>query len=277
MSHVICGEFTRALRGNARKWAMLDVILTYLTMPQLAFAIALTFVAGFVKGAVGFAMPMILLSGLGSFLSPELALAGLIVPTVVTNVWQSLRGGWGEAKQAAWAFRRYIFALLVMIALSAQLVVILPQSVVFLTLGVVVAGLALFLLSGPPLRIPERHRGRFDIGLGAVSGVVGGIAGIWGPLTVAYLLAVETPKRDQIKITGVIFGIGAVVLFFAHLRSGVLSAQTLPFSLILLVPALAGMRAGTLVQDRLDQQRFKRATMFVLLVAGVNLIRRGLL
>jgi uncharacterized membrane protein YfcA len=34
--------------------------------------------AGFVKGAVGFAMPMIMVSGLGTLLSPELAIATLI-------------------------------------------------------------------------------------------------------------------------------------------------------------------------------------------------------
>ena len=104
-----------------------------------------------------------------------------------------------------------------------------------------------------------------------VSGLVGGIAGIWGPLTVAYLTAVDTPKKLQIKATGVIFGSGALVLMLAHLRSGVLNAQTIPLS-----AATGGMMLGQRVQDRLDQKKFKRMTLFVLMVAGVNLIRRGL-
>ena len=41
-------------------------------------AMAITLFAGVVKGAVGFAMPMIMISGFSSFLTPELALAGLI-------------------------------------------------------------------------------------------------------------------------------------------------------------------------------------------------------
>ena len=58
----------------------------------IAFLIALG--AGLVKGVVGFAMPTILISGLSSFMAPDLALACLIVPTVLTNAWQALRQGW---------------------------------------------------------------------------------------------------------------------------------------------------------------------------------------
>ncbi|WP_417263693.1 sulfite exporter TauE/SafE family protein [Celeribacter sp.] len=253
-----------------------ESLLTLLTMPQIIAAVAITLLAGFVKGATGFAMPMIMISGLGSFLAPEVALAGLIFSTVVSNVWQALRGGAGEAVEAAKQYRLYIGALLVMIVLSAQLVVILPQSVVFLSLGLIVIVLASYLLVGRALHIPDHHRGFYDLGLGAISGVIGGVAGIWGPLTVAYLTAVDTPKKLQIKITGVIFGTGALTLMLAHLRSGVLNAQTIPLSAALLIPALIGMILGHQVQDRLDQKKFKRATLFVLLVAGANLVRRGL-
>ncbi|SFK14316.1 sulfite exporter TauE/SafE family protein [Celeribacter neptunius] len=256
---------------------MTDItFFSLLSLPQMLAALLIALLAGFVKGATGFAMPMIMLSGLGSFLSPELALAGLILSTVVSNVWQATRGGISEAVEAARTYRLYIGALLVLILLSAQLVVILPQSVVFLSLGVIVIFLASYLLFGRALHIPDHHRSFYDLGLGALSGVIGGIAGIWGPLTVAYLTAVDTPKKLQIKITGVIFGSGALMLFFAHLHSGVLNARTLPLSASLLIPALLGMTLGHWVQDRLDQQKFKRATLFVLLVAGANLVRRGL-
>jgi uncharacterized membrane protein YfcA len=68
-----------------------------------------------------------------------------------------------------------------------------------------------------------------------------------------------------------------VALLFAHMASGVVRAETLPFSLMLVIPALAGMFIGFRVQDRIDQAAFRRATLVVLLVAGGNLIRRGLM
>ena len=42
------------------------------------------------------------------------------------------------------------------------------------------------------------------------------------------------------------------------------------------MPAVAGMLAGQALQDRLDQDRFRRLTLFVLVLAGLNLLRRGL-
>ena len=59
----------------------------------LFFSFAVAFLAGLVKGLVGFAMPMVLISGLGSVVAPDLALAWLIMPTLVTNAWQALRQG----------------------------------------------------------------------------------------------------------------------------------------------------------------------------------------
>ena len=78
------------------------------------------------------------------------------------------------------------------------------------------------------------------------------------------------------RIQGVIYGLGAVVLFFAHMGSGVMRSETLPFSVLMIVPALMGMWIGGRLQDRIDQKTFRRATLFVLLIAGLNLLRRAL-
>lgn len=72
---------------------------------------------------------------------------------------------------------------------------------------------------------------------------------------------------------GINFGIGWTVLTLAHLKSGVLNATTLPLSALMLVPVLA---LGMGLQDRMDAARFRRITLIVLCVAGLNLLRRGL-
>jgi len=51
----------------------------------------------------------------------------------------------------------------------------------------------------------------------------------------------------------------------------------MPLSLVFIVPAVIGMRLGFRYQDRIAQATFTRLTLIVLLVAGLNLIRRGLL
>ncbi len=235
-----------------------------------------TLVAGFVKGAVGFGMPMISISILGSFLAPEVALAALIAPTLISNGWQALRGGFYAAWQSVVAFRLFIGSLLVFIALSAQMVGRIPSSLLFLVIGIPVTVFAAVQLLGWQFSIPPQSRGKFQVIFGSIAGIIGGISGVWGPPTVAYLTATDVPKRDHIRVQGVVYGLGAVVLFFAHLKSGVLNAATLPLSLWLVIPAMIGMGIGFSVQERLDQARFRKATLIVLILAGLNLLRRGL-
>lgn len=240
------------------------------------FAVAITLVAGFVKGTVGFAMPMIMISGLATVLPPELALAALILPTVLSNLWQALRGGIAAAGEAARMHWRYILIVMIFIAGSAQLVTVLSARAMFLILGIPVVLFCLAQLAGWAPRIAPRMRRPAELAIGAAAGFVGGLSGVWGPPTVMYLTALETPKTEAIRVQGVVYGLGAVMLLAAHVQSGVLRAETLPLAVAMIVPALAGMGLGFAVQDRLDQARFKKLTLVVLVVVGANLVRRGL-
>lgn len=246
--------------------------------PHLIVLVILTaLVAGFVKGAVGFALPMIMISVMGSFLSPELALAGLIVPTVLANLWQASRGGLVGVRTALREFRLYIVMLLLLIAGSARLVILLPDQVIFLILGIPVILFSIMQLAGWRFHIAPERRRLADVVLGSISGFVGGLSGVWGPLTVAYLTALDTPKKVQVQAIGVIFASGAIMLFFAHIASGVLTGPRLMLSVAMIAPVMVGMTLGIMVQDRLDQEKFRRATLAVLVVAGLNLVRRGLM
>jgi len=242
---------------------------------MFALAAAITVFAGFVKGSVGFAMPTIMISGLGAFLAPDVALAALIVPTLLSNVWQALRGGIGAAIAAMKKFRLYISIVLILMVFSAQLVAILPSQVLLLILGVPITVLSGLQLSGWQLTISPAHRRRAEVLIAAFAGFLGGMSGVWGPPTVAYLTAINTPKSDHFRVQGVVYGLGAIVLFLAHLRSGILNAQTVPFSVILVVPALIGLVIGFRFHDHMDQARFRQMTLWVLIIAGLNLVRRG--
>ncbi|GAA0299557.1 sulfite exporter TauE/SafE family protein [Rhodovulum strictum] len=240
-----------------------------------AFGVALF--AGLVKGAVGFAMPLILISGLSSFLSTELALAGLILATLVTNVAQAFRQGlraaWGSVVQ----YRLLIGCVLLAIAASAPLVNVIPDRAMLLLLGVPIAAFTISQLLGRQLILPARHRARAEVTMGLAGGFFGGISGVWGPPVIAYLLSFDTDKAEMVRVQGVVYLLGAAMLLAAHLGSGVLNATTLPFSVALVVPAMLGTMLGFRLQDRLNPDRFRKATLVVLTVAALNLIRKGLM
>lgn len=256
----------------------MEALLSILPLHVFGAALAIAFFAGLIKGIVGFAMPMILLSGLSTLIAPELALAGLLLPTLVTNAMQVFRFGFADIWAAIKRFRVFLGVGGVMILLSAQLVPILPTDLFLLFIGFAITGFALWQLSGRAPKPGEMsQKGSLDFGVGAFAGFVGGLSGIWGPPTVAYLTAIGTEKRQQMLAQGVIYGLGAIILVIAHLRSGVLNSETLPLSLALLPPAICGMLFGGRISDRFDQGTFRKATLLVLILSGLNLLRRGLL
>ncbi|WP_375263069.1 sulfite exporter TauE/SafE family protein [Palleronia sp.] len=252
------------------------MLLDLLPPDLLVFAFILTCLAGFVKGAVGFAMPLIMISTLSILIDPRLVVAGIVLPIVMSNALQVARAGWTEARAALVEFWRYIFVVCVMIVVAAQFLTVVPVRVIYAALGVPVAVLSVVQLIGWRFSITPERRGLADLGIGVVAGGLGGFAGVWGPPTVLYLLALDTPKHRQLAVQGVVYGLGSVALLAGHLRSGILNGETVWFSLFLLVPAALGMWIGWRAGDRLDQGKFRRATLVVLIVAGLNLIRRGI-
>lgn len=247
-------------------------------IPALSLILALLVgvAAGFVKGAVGFGMPLVLVSGLGAVLPAETALAALILPTLVTNGVQSLRNGVAEAVRTILAFRIFIAVVLVTMLFAAQLVPRLPGASIYLAIGVPVTLFAVIQIVGwQPVFRGGRTRA-LDAGFGVLAGVTGGLSGIWGPPTVVYLLATGSPKDQHLRIQGVVYGLGSVMLVIAHIRSGIFTTQSAPFSAEMVLPALIGMYAGMKLSDRLDQKKFLKLTQLVLVLAGLNLIRRGL-
>lgn len=252
---------------------------TFDLMPVWAFAAAfgVTLVAGFVKGAIGFAMPLVMISGLSIFLDPLVAVAGIVLPIVMSNILQVMRFSWSQAGEAIREFWRYILIVCVMIAIVAQFITAIPTQAFYLVLGLPVVILSLVQLVGVKMRIAPAWRHPSEWGVGFVSGAIGGLTGTWGPPTVLYLIALETPKAKQLLVQGVVYGLGSVSLLVGHLQSGVLNAVTAPWSAALLIPAFLGMQLGFWMSDRLNPEMFRRATLIVLVIAGANLVRRGLI
>lgn len=255
----------------------MDIILSLTGLSGFAAAVGVTLMAGFVKGAVGFAMPLIMLSGMSLFLEPTLVLAAMIFPVVASNLLQTVRGGLDEARAAISEHWRYLLIVIIMIAVAAQFVTAISDQVMYLILGIPVTLLSLVQLSGLKLQVPPQHRRVTEWIVGLLAGGLGGLSGIWGPPTVLYLMALNTPKARQIAAQGVVYGLGSVTLLAAHLNSGILNGQTIPFSALLLIPALVGMQLGFWTSDRLNPDVFRKVTLAVLVVSGLNLIRRGLL
>lgn len=254
---------------------MFTLITEFGWLTIFAATLIMTF-AGFTKGAIGFALPMISISGIGSIMPVEIAIAALILPGLATNIWQSLRQGLGEAWISLRKYWRLNLTLFFAIYGFAQLVVMIPDRWLFIILGVGITTFGTILIIGWRPTLSPKIANRIEPLVGVIAGFFGGLSGVWGPPILLFLLATDTPKVEMVRVQGISFLIGAIVLLGAHLQSGLLNAVTLPFSAFMVIPAMIGMAVGFGIQDRLEQQRFRRVTLYVLVFAGLNLLRRGL-
>lgn len=248
-----------------------------LTTGMIIAASLVTCFGAFTKGVSGFALPMIMVSGMALFLDPRLAIAAIVIPTFIANLWQAVRHGWRAALDALREFRLLIGTTLVMIYIHAQWIGNLPLERLLALLGASIALISLVQLIGFQLILrPGLHRlGAFITG--QIAGFFGAISGTWGPPTIIYLLAIDTEKTLQTRVAGISFGLGALMFAIGHRRSGIISAEALGLSLFLLLPMAIGLYFGARAQAKIDQALFRKITLLILLFAGANLLRKALM
>lgn len=255
----------------------IDAFIAHHGAAGLFAAAAVLFVGGFAKGVVGFALPMIAISGLGAFLPAPTAVALFLLPGLVSNTWQTLRDGWAPARAAMRRLWLLNAILLPGILFFSQFLRVIDERAFFVTLGALLVAFALSQLVGWRATFLARWPRMAEVGAGLIGGFGGGLFGVWGPPVTLYLLACDTSKAETMRALGLVFALGSLTLTVGHLASGVLNAQTLPLSLAGIAPVMAGMALGYALHDRLDARAFRRATLAVLAIAGLNLLRRGLM
>lgn len=243
---------------------------------HIIMVFAATFLGGFVKGGIGFAMPIVMMSALASFMPTTDALALMILPMLATNLHQSLRHGIKSAWQTMIDWRWHIVPLLGSMTVAAGYAKVIPQGIMLVSLGGPVFIYALWQVMGWPMRMSLEHPRRAEVLTGLIGGIYGGLAGIWGPPLIVLLLSLNTPKAEQVRVLGTTFLIGTTGLMLLHGATGVFDARTAPFSLVLVLPAALGIVAGFRMQDRLNLVQFRRWTLIMLMLTGANLLRRGL-
>ena len=240
----------------------------------LLLALSAGIFAGIVKGVVGFALPMILMSSLAMFVPVHTALAALVLPTVVTNFQQAREHGFLDAISSLRKHKIFLSVMAVLILVSARLAPYLPQHSLLGILGLLVLLFSLFQISGIRLEINSSDI-NYKAGFGALAGLAGGICGAFGPPTVAYLTALKTEKNEQMKVQAAIYGTGGILMFVGHTMSGIFNLSTAPFSALLVLPCIFGFWIGANVRNNLNTDFFRISTLIVLLLVGANLMRRA--
>lgn len=231
-------------------------------------------IAGAVKGVIGLGLPTVSLGLLTAALDLQTAMALLVVPSFVTNLWQSAVGG-----NAKVIFRR-LWPFLVMATVTVWIGVAalarLNPSLLTALLGAQLVAYSSMSLGGIRLTIPIRHEGWAGPLIGSANGVLTGMTGSSVVPGVMFLQAIGLPRDVLVQAMGILFAASTLALAAALQRANFLTVDHGILSGSAVLPALAGMMAGRWIRKGLSEQRFRTVFFVALLALGAYLIANAM-
>jgi uncharacterized membrane protein YfcA len=236
--------------------------------------IALTFVlAGFVKGVAGLGLPTVAMGSLGLLMAPAQAAALLIVPSLVTNVWQFVAG------PHRLRMLRRLWAMLLAIAVAtwagAGLLTGSDTNLAAAGLGAALVAYAIVGLAQLRFSVPLRAERVLSPLVGAATGLVTGATGVFVLPAVPYLQALGLEKEDLVQALGLSFTVSTIALAAGLASRGAFQMTAAGASVLYTIPALAGMLIGQAIRLRVSAEIFRRVFFVGLLCLGGDLILRS--
>lgn len=245
-------------------------------MPEptaIALVIGVLTLAGFVKGVVGLGLPTVTLALLTATLGIEAAMAVMLLPSLVTNLWQAFAGGaFVVMVRRLWPF---LLALILGTLAASGAPAVIAASTLTALLGLTTAVYGAVGLAAPPWPTPGRLERPLAPAMGLATGVLTGMTGSFVMPAVPYLQALGLPRDRLVQAMGLTF-LAATLALAAGLGSRGLVPERLAWlSALAVLPALLGMEAGRRVRGRLSEQRFRQCLFASLLALGLWILAKS--
>lgn len=237
--------------------------------------VSVTFIAaGFVKGVVGMGLPTVAMGMLSLGMAPVSAAAILIVPSLVTNIWQLLAGpafGTLFRRLASMMLTVFVGTIIGIGILTGQ-----SASLASAVLGAVLALYGVVGLIAPRFTVSPNIEKWLSPIVGLVTGLITGATGVFVIPAVPYLNSLGLAKEDLIQALGLSFTVSTVALACALGLSGQFHLSAVFNSVLAVVPALVGMSVGQHVRSKLQPEAFRRWFFIGLVVLGLYMLTRVL-
>lgn len=230
--------------------------------------------AGGVKGILGMGLPTVAMGLLGLVMPVAQAAALLVVPSLVTNVWQMLRGG--HLRTLLRRLWPMLAGVVAGVGAGQGFMAAGAGRHASLLLGVCLVAYAVAGLAGWRLVRPAaRHEAAASAAIGVSTGLLTAATGVFVLPAVPYLQALGLDKDEMAQALGLSFTVSTLALGVNLAASGAFRLESAAQSLVVLLPALAGMWLGQRVRDELSQDGFRRWLFGGLLVLGVWLVGKS--
>jgi uncharacterized membrane protein YfcA len=235
----------------------------------LAFILAGALVGGFVTGLTGFGTGLTALPLWLQTVEPLLA-AQLVSAASVAGHFASL-----PAVSTAIDWRRLaplLIAGLLGVPIGVWILPWISLATFKLTVGCLLVLYCTFmLLAAGRVGLAPGGRGT-EAGIGLASGILGGLAGLSGVLPTVWAALKGWPKGERRSVFQVFNTTVLSAMLLVSLARGLIDLRFVWALAVVLPGTMIGARLGSLLYRHLDDRRFDRIVLLLLLLSGLGLV-----
>jgi uncharacterized membrane protein YfcA len=229
--------------------------------------------AGLVKGVLGQGLPTVAVGILSLIMSPGEATALLIIPALVTNIWQGWAGpSFGALMRRLWPTMVAI-CLGTWVATALGLGLLTPEAAWLArkALGAVLILYGLLGVSRIHLQVPPRAEWWLGPLMGLANGAVSTATGVFMVPVIPYIQSLGLERDDLVQAQGISFTVSTLSLSLVLIGSGTLNVTNATGSLLAVAVTFVGMFIGQYVRKFVHPEVFRFMFFLLMLSLGVHL------
>lgn len=236
-------------------------------MDNVIYITAVFVLAGAVKGITGMGLPTVAVALLSLVMRPVEAAALLVVPSLLTNVWQLLSGA------PVLPLLRRLWPMMAGICTGTLLAGMAALDAPWAAgaLGISLVAYALLGLQAVRWHVAPGMESVLSPLAGAATGALSAATGVFVVPAVPYLQALELDKDELVQAMGLSFTVSTVALAIVLAARDAWQPAMAGMSFLAQLPALAGMLIGQRLRGRMPPALFRRCFLLALMVLGMHL------
>lgn len=243
--------------------------------PLLILIAGAFLLAGFVKGVIGLGLPTVSMGLLAVTMAPSRALAIVIVPAIITNIWQTFVGPYlSDIVRRLWPL---MAGTVIGIWLNAGALTGPYARYGTVALGVLLIVYAVVGLNKLHFRVARRDEKWIGGLVGVMTGIISAATGVQVIPSMPFMQAIGMEKDELVQALGVFFTVATVALAFSLTAGGILTAATALPGAVAMACAFAGMYIGQTVRSRMPAETFRRWFLIAMIFLGLYLAASALL
>lgn len=242
---------------------------------SIILAIVAILLGGVMKGAVGAGVPIIAAPALTMLFDVQTAVAILVVPNLLSNVWQ------------AWQFRheampkRFLILFagggMLGVAIGTVMLAVLPQEALSLMVAFAVMAYITLRLARPNWTLKRDSANRLCGAAGIAGGFLQGATGISAPASITFLNAMKLPREAFIGTVSIFFVCMTAVQIPTLWGVGLLSLEMLAYGFGALALVFLSMPLGNWLGKRASPKVFDMVMLITLAVITVKILVEAIL